>query len=156
MADRIVVMHDGLVEQVGAPLELYDRPANMFVAGFIGSPAMNFLPGRIRTNGRATFLGNGGLEIPLGFAPAASHDRPIVLGIRPEHFTVAPDGVPVEVVVVEPTGSETLLAVRAGSQEMTCLFRDRVLPQPGETIRIRPDPDLVHVFDEQTGVRLPH
>jgi multiple sugar transport system ATP-binding protein len=156
MADRIVVMHDGLVEQIGAPLELYDRPANIFVAGFIGSPAMNFLSGKIRTNGTATFVGNGGLEIPLGSAPAASDGRPIILGVRPEHFTVAPDGVPVEVVVVEPTGSETLLAVRVGGHEMTCLFRDRVLPSPGETIRIRPDPGLVHVFDEQTGLRLSH
>ncbi|HEV7874450.1 MAG TPA: sn-glycerol-3-phosphate ABC transporter ATP-binding protein UgpC [Enterovirga sp.] len=156
MADRIVVMHDGLVEQVGAPLELYDRPANLFVAGFIGSPAMNFLSGKIRTNGTATFVGNGGLEIPLGSAPPASDGRPIIIGIRPEHFTVAPDGVPVEVVVVEPTGSETLLAVRAGGHDMTCLFRDRVLPSPGETIRIRPVPDLVHVFDEQTGLRLAH
>ncbi len=157
MADRIVVMHDGIVEQVGAPLELYDRPANVFVAGFIGSPAMNFLPGRIRSNGSATFVGDGGVEIPLGGgAPPASDGRPITLGIRPEHFRVADDGTPVEVVVVEPTGSETLLAVKAGGREMTCLFRERVLPKPGETIRIRPDPSLVHAFDGETGQRITH
>ena len=155
MADRIVVMHDGIVEQVGAPLQLYDRPNNLFVAGFIGSPAMNFLPGRIRSNGEAKFVGDSGVEIPLGTsAPAASDGRPITLGIRPEHFKVADDGVPVEVIVVEPTGSETLLAVKAGGQDMLCLFRERVLPKPGETIRIRPDPALVHVFDAESGQRL--
>jgi multiple sugar transport system ATP-binding protein len=155
MADRIVVMHDGLVEQVGAPLDLYDRPANLFVAGFIGSPAMNFLSGHIvQEAGLPVFKGLGGLAIPLKRAPADLEDLPVVLGIRPEHFTVADDGIPVEVIVVEPTGSETLLAVRANNQVITCVFRDRVLPKPGETIRIRPDPDLIHVFDEGTRLRL--
>jgi multiple sugar transport system ATP-binding protein len=155
MADRIVVMHDGLVEQVGAPLDLYDRPANLFVAGFIGSPAMNFLSGHIvQELGLPVFKGLGGLSIPLKRAPADIEDLPVVLGIRPEHFTVADDGIPVEVIVVEPTGSETLLAVRANNQVITCVFRDRVLPKPGETIRIRPDPDLIHVFDEGTRLRL--
>ena len=156
MADRIVVMHDGIVEQIGAPLELYDRPKNLFVAGFIGSPAMNFLPGRVKANGSASFVGDGGVEIPLGGAPAASDGRPMTLGVRPEHFRVADDGVPVEVVVVEPTGSETLLAVRAGGQDLTCVFRERVLPKPGETIRIRPDPSLVHLFDRDSGERIVH
>ncbi|MDB5512379.1 MAG: transporter related [Enterovirga sp.] len=157
MADRIVVMHDGVVEQIGAPLELYDRPQNLFVAGFIGSPAMNFLSGRVRANGQASFVAQNGVEIPLGqHAPAASDGRPVTLGIRPEHFRVAEDGVPVEVVVVEPTGSETLLAVKAGGQDLTCVFRERVLPKPGETIRIRPDPSLLHFFDGETGQRLAH
>jgi multiple sugar transport system ATP-binding protein len=154
MADRIVVMHDGLVEQIGAPLDLYDRPANLFVAGFIGSPAMNFLSGHVRDGIPPVFVGLGGLEIPLKQVPAGLDGRPVVLGIRPEHFSVAPDGVPVEVIVVEPTGSETLLTVRANNQVITCVFRERVLPKPGETIRIRPDPDLIHLFDEATGLRL--
>ena len=154
MADRIVVMHDGLVEQVGAPLELYDRPANMFVAGFIGSPAMNFIPGRVRTAGGLTFVSDGGIEMPLGSAPASSDGRPMVLGVRPEHFTIASDGAPAEVVVVEPTGSETLLAVRSGGQDMTCVIRERVLPKPGETIHLRPDAGLAHLFDKETGQRL--
>ena len=154
MADRIVVMHDGIVEQVGAPLELYDRPANQFVAGFIGSPAMNFIPGRMAGAGSTDFATEAGLTLPVGQAPEASDGRPLVLGIRPEHFVVAPDGVPVEVSVVEPTGSETLLAVKAGGQEITCVFRDRILPKPGETIRIRPDPELVHYFDAGSGQRL--
>ena len=157
MADRIVVMHDGIVEQVGAPLELYDRPNNIFVAGFIGSPAMNLIGGHIRANGTATFVGAGGIEIPLGSAaPAASDGRPVTLGVRPEHFKIAPDGAPVEVVVVEPTGSETLIAVKAGGQDMTCLFRERVLPNPGETIRIKPEPGNAHYFDAETGQRIAH
>ena len=154
MADRIVVMHDGIVEQIGAPLELYDRPNNIFVAGFIGSPAMNFVSGRIRANGRLVFASEGGIAIPLDTAPAGSEGKPLVLGVRPEHFVVAPDGMPVEVVVVEPTGSETLLSVRAGGQDLTCVFRDRVLPKPGTTITIRPDPSLVHFFDAESGERL--
>ncbi|NNM71403.1 ABC transporter ATP-binding protein [Enterovirga aerilata] len=155
MADRIVVMHDGVVEQIGAPLELYDKPQNLFVAGFIGSPAMNFFNGRIRTNGQATFVGDSGIEIPLGHsAPPASDGRPVTLGVRPEHFRVAEDGVPVEVVVVEPTGSETLLALKAGGQELTCVFRERVLPKPGETIRIRPDTASAHFFDRESGQRI--
>ena len=87
MADKIVVMHDGMVEQIGAPLELYDRPDNLFVAGFIGSPAMNFLKGKLRANGAAGFDGPGGVQLPLAGAPAGSDGRPVVYGIRPEHFT---------------------------------------------------------------------
>src|SRR5829696_9872035 len=83
MADKIVVMHDGIVEQIGAPLELYDRPDNLFVAGFIGSPAMNFIKGRIANGG---FVGEGGLRLPLRSAPAASDGQPAIYGIRPEHF----------------------------------------------------------------------
>src|ERR1700730_7437426 len=92
MADRIVVMHDGLVEQIGAPLELYDRPQNMFVAGFIGSPAMNFLKGKVKVNGTAGFEGPNGVNLPLASAPANSDSRPAVYGVRPEHFTIADDG----------------------------------------------------------------
>ena len=86
MADKIVVMHDGLVEQIGAPLELYDKPDNLFVAGFIGSPAMNFLKGIVRANGRLEFEGPGGTRLPLAAAPAGSDGRAAVYGVRPEHF----------------------------------------------------------------------
>ena len=160
MADRIVVMHDGIVEQVGAPLELYDKPDNLFVAGFIGSPAMNLIPGKLRTNGALTFVAEGGLEMPLGDVHAAAHGiaasdgRQVVLGVRPEHFVISPDGAPAEVVVVEPTGSETLLAIRAGGVELTCVLRDRSLPKPGDLIHLRPDPGLAHLFDAATGRRL--
>ncbi len=153
MADRIVVMHDGVVEQIGPPLELYDRPDNLFVAGFIGSPAMNFVPGRVRANGRLTFSTETGLSIPLVDAPAGVDGRPLILGVRPEHFDLAPDGIAAEVVVVEPTGSETMLAVRAGGQDLTCVLRERVRERPGETVSLRPN--RVHFFDAETGRRLP-
>jgi multiple sugar transport system ATP-binding protein len=151
MADKIVVMHDGIVEQMGTPLDLYDRPDNLFVAGFIGSPAMNFIRGRIADGG---FLAEGGLRLPLGSGPAASDGKAAVYGIRPEHFRLAPDGIQVEVVVVEPTGSETQVVVRSNRQEMIAIFRERVMARPGETIHIAPDPALVHLFDQETGRRL--
>ncbi|SDA26170.1 carbohydrate ABC transporter ATP-binding protein, CUT1 family [Methylobacterium sp. UNC378MF] len=152
MADRIVVMHDGIVEQIGPPLELYDRPDNLFVAGFIGSPAMNFVPGKVRANGRLVFATETGLTIPLAGAPAGVEDRPLILGIRPEHFDLASDGIAAEVVVVEPTGSETMLAVRAVGQDLTCVLRERVSERPGETVSLRPN--RVHFFDAESGRRL--
>ena len=155
MADRIVVMHDGIVEQVGTPLDLYDKPDNLFVAGFIGSPSMNFLKGKLdAVAGRPVFKTEGGLTFNVGDAPASSIGRPVTLGMRPEHVSITPDGVPVEVIVVEPTGSETQVNVKNGTQEVVCLFRDRITPKPGETIRIAPNPKLAHLFDGETGKRL--
>jgi multiple sugar transport system ATP-binding protein len=150
MADKIVVMHDGVVEQIGAPLDLYDRPVNLFVAGFIGSPAMNVLEGRLGSSGVSV----GGLTLPVQNAPAASDGRPVHYGIRPEHFRLTGDGMPAEVIVVEPTGSETQVVARAGGQEITCVFRERVSARPGEIIHILPDPALVHLFDKETGRRM--
>jgi len=154
MADLIVVMQDGRVEQMGAPLDLYDRPKNLFVAEFIGSPAMNVLRGRLRANGTAAFEGEAGLRIPLGHMPAAFDGRPIALGIRPEHLRLSEDGFPAEVVVVEPTGSEIQVVARAAGQEIVAVFRERHLFRPGETIRFSPEPNLAHLFDAETGQRL--
>ena len=154
MADRIVVMHDGLVEQIGAPLDLYDKPQNLFVAGFIGSPAMNFLKGTIRANGALEFEGPGRARLPLAAAPAGSDGRPAVYGIRPEHFSLADDGAEAVVQVMEPTGSEIQVVATLGDQEVVAVFRERRLFKPGERIRLRADPQLVHLFDEATGQRL--
>jgi len=152
MADKIVVMHDGVVEQIGAPLELYDRPANLFVAGFIGSPAMNFLNGRLQ-GGR--FLAEDGTALPVANAPASSDGRPVVYGIRPEHFVLdGASGLPAEVSVVEPTGSETQVFARLAGADVVGVFRERVDAKPGQSIRITPDPNLVHLFDAETGQRL--
>ena len=105
MADKIVVMHDGAVEQIGAPLELYDSPANLFVAGFIGSPAMNFIEGRLEGGEPPTLVTASGFRVPLGAAPRASIGSEIVLGVRPEHMRLGGSpAVPAELVVVEPTG----------------------------------------------------
>jgi multiple sugar transport system ATP-binding protein len=157
MADRIVVMQDGRVEQVGAPLDLYDRPANLFVATFIGSPAMNLIEGRITSRGFATV---GGLTLPLGPVPAGVEGRPALYGIRPEHFRLgSPDGgegqcIPLSVTVLEPTGSETQVVGQLADKPLTAVFRERVHTRPGETLRIRPDPIQVHLFDQSTGQRL--
>ena len=154
MADKIVVMHDGLVEQIGAPLELYDRPDNLFVAGFIGSPAMNFLKGTIRHNGSAGFDGPGGARLPLTAAPAGADGRPAIYGVRPEHFAIADDGAETEIQVVEPTGSEIQVVARLGGEDVIAVFRERHQFKPGDRIRLKPDPRFVHLFDEPTGKRL--
>src|SRR5687767_3677269 len=154
MADKIVVMHDGIVEQMGTPLDLYDKPDNQFVAGFIGSPAMNFLKGKVRVNGKAGFEGPNGVKLPLASAAASADGRPAVYGIRPEHFTIADDGAEAEIVVVEPTGSETQVFAKLGGEEIVAVFRERHKFEPGDKVRLRPDPALVHLFDEATGKRL--
>jgi multiple sugar transport system ATP-binding protein len=154
MADRIVVMHDGIVEQFGEPLELYDRPRNLFVAGFIGSPAMNFLKGVVdRNGGKTVFRSEGELQFPLN-GNVAVDDRPVVLGIRPEHVMMRPDGVPAEVIVVEPTGSETQVGFRNGRDDFICLFRERIAARPGETMRLAPMPGCMHFFDAQSAERI--
>ncbi len=155
MADKIVVMHDGIVEQMGSPLELYDTPANQFVAGFIGSPAMNFLHGKLKgSNGSAGFEGPNGVKLPLRSAPTASDGQPAVYGVRPEHFTIADDGAEAEIIVVEPTGSETQVFAKIGGEQVVAVFRERHEFNPGDKIRLKPDPALVHLFDETTGKRL--
>jgi multiple sugar transport system ATP-binding protein len=151
MADQIVVMHDGRVEQIGSPLALYDHPANRFVAGFIGSPAMNFIEGRL--NGGCVEAANGA-RLPLPRSAAAGDGRPVVYGIRPEHLDIADDGFDAEVVVVEPTGSETQLFARLGAQELVGVFRERHDFQPGQRIRLRPRGDQAHLFDPASGQRI--
>jgi multiple sugar transport system ATP-binding protein len=154
MADKIVVMHDGIVEQMGSPLELYDRPDNQFVAGFIGSPAMNFLNGHLQSNGQAYVVTDNGSKLPLTTAPAAADGRPTVYGVRPEHLDLADDGIEAEVVVVEPTGSETQIVARIGSQDIIAVFRDRHNVSPGEKIHLRPRASAAHLFDKDTGRRI--
>jgi multiple sugar transport system ATP-binding protein len=156
LADKIVVMRDGVVEQVGAPLEVYDQPGNVFVAGFIGSPAMNFLKGVLVDGDDGTvFRSDSGFAVSLGRQLSIDRSRPVILGIRPEHFVIAAHGTPAEVVVVETTGSATQVNLRSGTDELVCEFRERVLPRPGETLRITPLWNAVHLFDAQTGQRLP-
>jgi len=154
MADKIVVMHDGRVEQIGAPLELYDRPQNIFVAGFIGSPAMNFMSGTIKNNGSLEFIGPGGARLPLAGAPSGSDGRPAVYGVRPEHFAIADDGAEAVIQVVEPTGAEIQIVAKIGDVEIIAAFRERFPFKPGDKIRLKPDPRLVHLFDAATGERL--
>jgi multiple sugar transport system ATP-binding protein len=154
MADKIVVMHDGLVEQVGAPLELYDKPKNLFVAGFIGSPAMNFLKGAVRLNGKMEFEIPGGARLPLTAAPAGSDGRSAIYGVRPEHFVIADDGAEAAIQVIEPTGAEIQVVAKLGGEDIIAVFRERHQFKPGDKIRLKPDPKLVHLFDETSGQRL--
>jgi multiple sugar transport system ATP-binding protein len=110
--------------------------------------------GRLRVNGRATFETEGGFVLPIANVPANSDGRPLVCGIRPEQLSVDSGGIPAEVVVVEPTGSETQVIARHGDQEITCLFRDRITARPGENIHISANPALVHLFDSESGSHL--
>jgi multiple sugar transport system ATP-binding protein len=151
MADKIVVMNSGVVEQIGAPLELYDRPNNRFVAGFIGSPAMNFLEGHVEGGGLMT---KSGRRFALSSVPAREEKFAVDMGVRPEHIQISPDGIPATVAVIEPTGSETMVIVNLDGVELTCLFRERVVARPGEIINIIVDPDHIHLFDPTTGRRL--
>ncbi|MFN6925822.1 MAG: ABC transporter ATP-binding protein [Tabrizicola sp.] len=151
MADKIVVMQGGRIEQVGAPLELYDRPANTFVAGFIGSPAMNMAPGVVR---RGAVELEDGARLPLPAGLAVAEGREVTYGIRPEHLTVGAEGISGTVAVVEPTGSETHVVLRAGGREIVAMFRDRVAFRPGDSLTFAPDAEKVHLFDRASGVRL--
>jgi len=145
LADRIVVMQGGNIEQVGTPLDLYDNPANEFVATFIGAPSMNLLAGQLQDG-----------EVSIGahrFAGPAGAG-PVKLGIRPEHLILSDDGIPMEVKVVEPTGSETMVFLTFDGQDVTAIFRERHAFAPGQTINLQPDPAHLHLFDAKTGVRI--
>jgi multiple sugar transport system ATP-binding protein len=157
MADRIVVMHDGRVEQIGTPLELYDRPGNLFVAQFIGSPAMNVVEGSVqRGNGAAHVEAAGGVRWPL--AAAGSQGQQVAYGIRPEHLTLAGanayGSVAGEIIVVEPTGAETELLVKVGDAQIVLVTHGRPVVNPGDRVALAVDPAMVHVFDKTTGQRL--
>ena len=145
LADRIVVMQAGRIEQVGSPLELYDKPANEFVATFIGAPSMNLLDGS---------LVDGSVQVGDVTFPGPDGGGPVRVGIRPEHLILSDQGWPMEVKVVEPTGSETLVFLRFQDRDVTAVFRERHSFQTGQTIHLRPDPDHLHVFDVDTGARL--
>jgi len=152
MADRIVVMHDGNVEQIGTPLELYDRPANIFVAEFIGSPGMNMLAGTLEAG---DFVTDDGTRIALGaMAALAADGQRLVLGIRPEHLMLDPAGLPAEIVTVEPTGAETQISLHLAGHRIVATLRERITERAGETLRIAPVPGMVHLFDAASGKRL--
>ena len=155
MADRIVVMHGGLVEQIGRPLDLYDKPANLFVAGFIGSPSMNLIAGTVETPGVFTTSSGVAIEVPH---LAAHGEQALVLGVRPEHLELvgaeAPGTIAGQVVVVEPTGSETQVSLRIGGDDLLALFHSRIAAVPGDTLHVRPMAGNVHLFDQASGKRI--
>ncbi|MBP2551821.1 multiple sugar transport system ATP-binding protein [Neorhizobium galegae] len=150
MADRIVVLNRGRVEQIGAPLDLYDRPANRFVAGFIGSPSMNFIEGTITAEGFAT----AGLTVPLPIKAQSHVGGPAILGIRPEHLRLDPAGIRAEVLLVEPMGAETQVTMLLGNTQVIGVFRERVDLSPDTVINVMPDVAAIHLFDTDGGQRL--
>jgi len=154
MADKIVVMHNGTIEQIGAPLEVYDRPANLFVAQFIGSPAMNIFKGRMIADAKPAVETAEGIRLSVPRALSAYDGREVAYGVRPEHIALDPDGLAAEIVVVEPTGPETQVTLRIGGTEFVAIFRERIDAGPGDTLFVTPNQDLCHLFDAQTGDRL--
>lgn len=156
MGDKIVVMRDGHVEQTGSPLDLYDYPANQFVAGFIGSPAMNFLPGTLRrTSAGAQVELQGGTRLDAPLRAGGADGQPVIFGARPEHLTLADaGGIPAHVVVMEPTGMDTFIDCRYEGTALSAVFRERHDFRPGSTIHLVPDLQCAHLFDAGTGQRL--
>jgi len=155
MADRIVVMREGVIEQLGTPLELYDRPANLFVASFIGSPAMNLIEGTVASrDGQPVLEAEGGAVWPLPAGITVNQGDQLTYGVRPEHLSIAPGGIEAQIVVVEPTGAETHVLLEAGKQQITAVLRERLDVGPGATLPIAPDLKHIHLFDPRTQARI--
>jgi multiple sugar transport system ATP-binding protein len=154
MADRIVVMRDGHVEQIGSPLELYDRPNSIFVAGFIGSPGMNLIRGKISMSGPVAFIAEGGGQLPLPDDHRLVRGAAVVYGIRPEHLIIEQGTGAAEIILVEPTGAETQITSRLGSDQLVATVRERLDCREGDKLSIKPDLAKVHLFDAETGKRL--
>ncbi len=156
MADRIVVLNRGVVEQAGRPRELFDRPGNRFVANFIGSPAMNFLEGEVRqSEGSCELLTDTGLRFPLPERPRVPEGQRVVYGVRPEHLRLAPEsGLKCKVSVVEDTGSETIVRTGFGQDDLTVLLREPTGIAVGDTVGLSPLAGAGHYFHCTTGLRL--
>ncbi len=163
LADRIVVLRSGRIEQVGGPEQLYSAPTNLFVAGFIGSPTMNFLNARIAVNGNdVAVVSNGGPSLPIPAAKADRYrdyaDRDVVLGIRPEHLTnvweegstAAREPIEVKVELAEPLGADTLVFTRLGKTEVVCRLTTAERISVGETVKVHADMGQIHIFDRET------
>lgn len=156
MADRIVVMHDGIVEQIGTPLELFDRPGNLFVAQFIGSPAMNTFQGRLRSEGVRRWVEAHGAQWPVAPDAAGQDGQTVHYGIRPTDLRIADaaPGIAAKVVVVEPTGAETELVIEVGGMTMNLVMHGRTAARPDDTVHLAIDPATVHLFDAPSGQRM--
>ena len=155
MGDKIVVMRDGYIEQTGNPLQLYDHPVNLFVAGFIGSPAMNFLHGTLRYGARAEVELGDGTRVAAPQGASGNDGQRVVFGTRPEHLAlVNGSGICAEVAVIEPTGADTFVSCRHHGAELSVVFRERHAFTPGSTIHLQPDLAHAHLFDADSGQAL--
>ena len=153
MADKIVVMNEGLVEQTGAPLELYDKPVNIFVAGFIGSPSMNLFNASINSN--SINLGSAG-SIPITRNTTSENNLDITLGIRPSHMDISKngEGLKFQIDVIEPTGADSLVYGKINDTECCVQTSERLNLKSGEIIHILPNEDNLHFFDNQSNERI--
>jgi multiple sugar transport system ATP-binding protein len=151
LADRIVVLNRGEIEQVGSPLELYENPANLFVASFIGSPEMNFVTGCFRDG---AFHAPGGLRLPAPQMAAATEGQAVVYGIRPQHIAIGGEDIKAIVQVVEPTGEAQEVTVRAGDVDLVVELRDQPILKPGDEIPLRVATDKALFFDAASKARL--
>ncbi|HEV7253009.1 MAG TPA: ABC transporter ATP-binding protein [Mesorhizobium sp.] len=155
MADQIVVMRGGVIEQRGAPAEVYDRPASLFVADFIGSPPMNFLRGRVMNGGSGPAIEAGGARFALPQEAVVQEGQEVVVGVRPADITVGIGGdQAAEMVLSENTGAETLLHLNVGGEDVRAVVSGRPVIPKGEAVRFGIDPAKMHVFDAQSGKRL--
>jgi sn-glycerol 3-phosphate transport system ATP-binding protein len=151
LGDRLLILHEGAPAQLATPMDVFERPADTYVAGFVGSPTMNFLPGRLVHDGSAVQLEAGPL-IPLDGRHAG--DR-VTLGIRPEHLTFGGEGLTVTVDLIEPLGSETLVHGRiVGHDDETIVVKIPGAVMPAETITVAVQAHHSHVFDAATGKRI--
>lgn len=151
MADRIIVMRSGRIEQIGTPLELYENPANDFVATFIGSPSMNLIPGTVTGDNIRT---DDGVAWPLPTGHSTSEGQKVKLGIRPQDIELQDTGIAAKVIITEPTGAETHLQLEIGNQAITASLRGKVDVGPDEVVKIAPLPDASYLFDGETGVAI--
>ncbi|MBL8905068.1 MAG: sn-glycerol-3-phosphate ABC transporter ATP-binding protein UgpC [Rhizobiales bacterium] len=157
MADRIVVLRNGRIEQVGSPLELFDDPANVFVAQFIGSPAMNLFSGKItHRGGRSQIELDAGAHVTLPVAVRAKEGRRLTVGVRPEHFDIArnENSLAARVEVVEPLGSQMQVGLACGSETLIAIFNERLSCMPGDIMHLAPRAGHLHVFDAESGQRI--
>jgi len=159
LADRIVLLNNGRVEQIGTPEDVYETPATLFVAGFIGASGMNLVPGHLRqgASGRVADLGDGA-QLPLPRSrDAADVETPVIVGVRPEHLHWAREDEPAltgRARVVEPLGSDTLVVFDVAGRELQARLPPRVVRHAGDPVRVTVAPEAIHLFDPQTGRRL--
>ena len=163
LGDKVAVMKDGVVQQFGTPKEIYGNPANLFVASFIGSPPMNFIPLRLHREGGCWHAliesDQGRCQLPLDVAEGeVLEGREVILGIRPEQITLGSEGsqcsLRAEVQVIEPTGPDTMVFVSLNQTKVCCRLAPDATPNPGESLTLQFEPDKVLLFDAQTGERL--
>jgi multiple sugar transport system ATP-binding protein len=157
MADRIVAMHDGVVQQVGTPLEIYDRPANVFVASFIGSPAMNFVRGTLERSGAGAAVKMWDVALPVTMPAVAAEGTAVVAGIRPEHVEISANpasGAAGQVELIEPMGLSTLVHLNVAGEPIKALSFERLDLRPGMPVGISVSPQRVHLFDPASEQRV--